>query len=206
MDISRDSDENDLRWYTDGDVEVMSVTTVLKFLDEDETGLNRWKAQNDGTDDSPHHEHIYWYSGPRGTLCHYQALSSFEDSFDGEEMWGDEEAESMQMVVEGPDEDTFDDASHDLEDITYSIMKNQGVVTSREEYEALFEGNTRLVDVLREDTEYFVEGFNEICDELGVDGDSAIRVEKFMLNGEKGYGGQCDLVYEDPMVKSSSRT
>lgn len=227
MGISRDTNSEGLRWYVDSsgtldkvntDLIFMSVTTVLGFLEEDTTGLERWKAKNDGTGDSPHHEHIYWYSAPRGTLCHYQALKKFEGVFDeDDEMWGEEEAESMQQVMQGPaepepceDHDTynedckwcysgeFDDASHSLSDVTYSILKNQDVVSSREEYEHLFEGNTRLVDVLQEDVQYFVDAFNTICEELGVTEESVIRVEKFMMNGEDGYGGQCDLVYEDP--------
>lgn len=199
MDITRKTDEETgLRWYTDGDISVMSVTTVLKFLEEDTTGLERWKAKNDGTDDAPHHEHIYWYSAPRGTLCHYQALKKFEDCFDeDDEMWGEEEAESMQAVMNGPDEDEFDEASHDLNDITYSIMKYQDIVTGRDEYQHLFKGNTRLVDILQENLEYFVSAFNDICDELNVTEESVVKVEKFMVNDDNGYGGQCDLVYED---------
>lgn len=207
MGISRDSDSDGLRWYVEVQVPLgklntdriyMSVTTVLGFLDEDTSGLEYWKKQNDGEGDNAHHEHIYWYSAPRGTLCHYQALKKFEDSHDGGELWGEEEAESMQQILEGPEDGTFDDASHDLSDIVYSILKNQDVVSSVEQYEALFEGNTRLVDVLHEDVEYFTEAFNDICEELGVTDDSVIRVEKYLLNDEDGYGGQCDLVYEDP--------
>lgn len=204
MDVTRNTDEETgLRWYTDGDVRYMSVTTVIKnFLDEDETGLERWKARNDGEGDAAHHEHIYWYSAPRGTLCHYQALKAFEDAFDeGEDMWGDEEAESMQQVVNGPDEDTFDEASHDVDDIVYSIMRNKEIVTSRAQYRDLFRDNTRLVDLVTEDLEFFVEGFEEICDELGVDEDSIIKVEKYMLEKTTGFGGQCDMVYEDPNGK-----
>lgn len=199
MDISRRQDDGGLRWYTDGEVEVLSVTTVLGFLEEDTDGLDYWKSQHQGEGDEFHHEHIYWYSAPRGTLCHYQALCKFEDAFDGDdEMWGDEEADSMAQVMEGPHPSEFDDASHHLEDITYSILKNQGVVSTREEYETLFAGSTRLVDVLHEDIEYFVEAFERICEELGVNDDSVLRVEKYLVNGDDGYGGQCDLCYEDP--------
>lgn len=227
MGISRDTNDDGLRWYVDAtgpvdkintDKFYMSVTTVLGFLEEDTTGLERWKATNDGEGDSPHHEHIYWYSAPRGTLCHYQALVKFEDAFDeDDDMWGEEEGESMAQVVEGPAEPMpcvehethhpqcescfdgeFDDASHDLEDVTYSILKKQDIVSSREEYEHLFEGNTRLVDVLHDDVEYFTDAFETVCRELGVDDEAVIRVEKFMVNDDEGYGGQCDLVYEDP--------
>lgn len=195
MGISRDIDHK----YTDGDITVPSVTTILNLLEEDTTGLERWKAKNDGTDDSPHHEHIYWYSAPRGTLAHYQALKKFEDSFDhDDEMWGEEEADSMKMVMNGPEEGEFEDASNDLEDITYSILKNKDIVSSREEYQHLFKGNTRLVDVLHEDLEYFVDAFGDICDELGVTEDSVIRVERMMVHRDERFGGQADLLYEDP--------
>lgn len=196
-----------LRWYVrsqtlvghfNTDALAMSVTTILKFLEEDTTGLERWQADHDGSGDTFHHEHIFWYSAPRGTLCHYQALKKFESACEEDDMWGDEESESMQMVMQGPEEGTFDDASHDLDDIVYSVLKNQAVVSSREEYEMLFEGNTRLVDVLHQDIEYFVEAFNDVCEELGVTEDSIIAIERFMLDTGLGLGGQCDMLYEDP--------
>lgn len=199
MDISRDSDENGLRWYTNGDVSVLSVTTVLGFLDEDTTGLERWQDKNDGTDGRPHHEHIFWYSGPRGTLCHYQALKAFEDAYEADEdMWGGEEIDSMQQITDGPADGVFDDASHDLDDITYSILRYRNTVTSRDEYDALFSDSTRLVDVLHDDIQFFTDTFHHICDELGVGDDSVIRVEKYLLNDDRNYGGQCDLLYEAP--------
>lgn len=204
MGISRQTDDDGLRWYSDGEVEVLSVTTVLKFLDEDTSGLDYWRDENDGSGDAPYWQHLFWYSAPRGTLCHYQALKKFEDNFDGgEELWGEEEAESMQQIVEGPSEDAFDrmesgDAPLDKNEVTYSVLKDEGIVESREQYEHLFEDSTNLDDVLWDDVDFFVDKFEHICDELGVDNDSVIRVEKFLVNGDEGYGGQCDLVYEDP--------
>lgn len=203
-DIGRDSDDDGLRWYTavvDGQkVRALSVTTVLSVaLEEDMSALESWKDDHDGSGDSYHHEHVYWFSGPRGTLCHYQALSKFEHAFDeSDDMWGEEEAESMAKLLHGPKQGTFDDASHDPDDIVYSILKRQGVVESREQYQALFKDNTRLVDIAHENTEWFKEKFDTICDHLGVDDDSIIRVEKFLVNEDTGYGGQTDMVYEDP--------
>lgn len=200
MEISREADSDGRRWYTRSGVSALSVTTILGIaLEEDETGLEIWKKKNDGSGDNAHHEHLYWYSGPRGTLCHYQALKRFEEHFDGDEdMWGDEEMEAMRKVTEGPEEGTFEDASHDLEDITYSVLVNQDAVRSREQYEHLFKGSTRLVDVLHADLGYFVETFGRVCEELGIDSESVIRVEKYLLNEKDMYGGQCDLLYEDP--------
>lgn len=200
--ISRENDDDGLRWYTNGDVSVLSVTTILDQLDVDESGLDYWKDQNDGVGDAAHHHHIYWYAQKRGTLCHYQALSVFEDHFDeGDDMWGGEEGEAMESLTEGPHgsdlEKWPDDASTDLDDITYSIMVNQDIVDSEQQYEMLFADSTRLIDLAHDDQEWFIEAFHRVCDTLGVDDDSVIRVEKYMVEPDVGYGGQCDLVYED---------
>lgn len=193
--IERETDEETgLRWYwTENGNRALSVTTILGFLEEDETGLEIWKEQNDGSGDNAHWEHIYWYSGPRGTMCHYQALKVYEDHYDGDDLWGEEEADAMDAILNGPDEDEFDEASHDLDDITYSIANNQGTVTSEAEYNHLF-GNLRLVDLLHEDLEYFTEKFTEIADDLI---EEPVAVEQYLLDGEYGYGGQTDLCYED---------
>lgn len=204
MGVSRDQDDDGLRRYDDGEVAILSVTTVLKWLDEDTSGLDYWRSENDGSGDAPYWQHIFWYSAPRGTLCHYQALKKFEDNFDGgEEMWGDEEAESMQKIIEGPAEDAFDDmesddAPTDKNEVTYSILKDQGIVSSREEYEHLFEDSTRLEDVLRDDIDWFVEKFAQVCEDLGVTNESVVRVEKFMHDSGILVAGQADMVYEDP--------
>lgn len=225
MDVERHTYDDGSRYYTDGESEILSVTTVLDYLEEDKSGLEYWKDQNDGSDDNPFWQHIFWYSAPRGTLCHYQALKLFEDAYDGGgcscdeqpactnseecpnwedgDMWGEEEAESMRKVVEGPSEDAYDDydnpnAPKDLESVTYSILKDEGIVDSREQYQALFADSTTLADVLRDDVDFFTDKFEYICDELGVDGDSVLRVEKFMLEADIGVAGQTDLVYEDP--------
>lgn len=199
MSISR-STTDAKRWYFrhPNRRACLSVTTVLKELEEDLTGLHYWKRKHDGTGDAAHHEHLFWYSGRRGTLCHYQALVKFEEQYDDENMWGVEESRAMTEILGGPPDDTFDEASHDMDEITYSIMKNQDIVADREQWEGLFEGNTQLIDVLKRDVDWFVETFEKVCDLLGVNDDSVIAVEKFMLNDEYGYGGQTDLVYEDP--------
>lgn len=190
--ISRYQDSNGRRHYTRGDEDVLSVTTVLDELEEDKTGLRKWKDSNDGEGDNANHEHLYWYSAPRGTLCHYQALAHFEDAYEGDDMWGKEETESLRQILNGPE-----DGSFELNDAVYSVMKNQGRVDSRAEYNDLF-SDTTLADINRRDCEYFVEAFKEICDKLGVDDLSIISIEKYLLNTEDGYGGQCDMVYEDP--------
>lgn len=206
MDIDRGQDDDGMRWYfvrpdddsataADGVTIAPSVTTVLKFLEEDTTGLETWQSRNDGSGDSPHHEHLFWYSGPRGTLCHYDALSTFEDQFDGDEMWGEEEAESMAKIISGPADESFDDASTALDDVTYSVLRDKGVVSNREQFDVVAQ-STRLVDVLEEDRDWFEDAFAEACETLGVGEDDIVAVEKFLLSPD-GYGGQCDMLYRD---------
>lgn len=194
MDIGRDKDENGRRWYQHDETSALSVTTIIGLaLEEDTSGLERWQNDHRGQKDEFHHEHVFWFSGPRGTLAHYQALKRFAD----EDLWGPEEARSMQQLLEGPDDDAFDDASTDMDDVLYSILRYQGVVSSRAEFQALF-SDLRLVDVADDDVGYFVEAFEEICDRLGVDEDSVIAVERYLLHDDPRFGGQTDLVYEDP--------
>lgn len=198
--ISRGQDTEGRRWYVRHPNRggCLSVTTILNELDEDLTGLHYWKEKHDGEGDAAHHEHLYWYSGRRGTLCHYQALVKFESQSDDDSMWGTGESKAMTEILGGPDDDTFDEASHDEKEITYSVMKNQGIVADRDQWEGLFAENTDLIDVLKRDVDWFVEAFEKVCDLLGVNEDSVIAVEKFMLDEDIGYGGQTDLVYEDP--------
>lgn len=177
----------------------MSVTTVLQFLEEDKTGLEIWKSRNDGKNGNPNHQHLFWYSGHRGTLCHYQSLSKFGDD---EEMWGPEETLSMKRILEGPGEETkeaweAEGVPTDTRSIAYSVLKKQGVVSSREEFDVLFP-DMDLIDVLKKDVDFFVETFDHVCNVLGISDESVVTVEKFLVNEDDGYGGQTDLVYEAP--------
>lgn len=205
MDIERGEDDDGRRWYTDGADEYMSVTTVLDFLDEDTGGLDWWKSQNDGEGDNAHWQHLFWYTRHRGTLCHYQALKKFEDHFESEDMWSKDEASSMKSINEGPqislgDVEEFEaaDATTNMDDILYSVLVRQNTVSSRDQYEHLLRDNTELIDVAMDDMSYFVDTFATVCEELGITNESVLAVERFLLNGTEGYGGQADLLYEDP--------
>lgn len=199
--ISREKDEHGFRWYVLDDTRVMSVTTILKFLDEDTRGLEIWKGRNDGTGDNPYHQHLYWYSARRGTLCHYQALCLLVE--EKEELWGEGESLAMHEVLEGPQDEELlkewerEGVPTDTRSIAYSVLANQGVVSSREEFDILFP-DMELIDVLKKDVDFFVDKFKDVCDLLGVNDESVVVVEKFLLNGSDGYGGQTDLVYIDP--------
>lgn len=204
MDVWREHDDDDVRWYYSDDGKGLSVTQILSMaLEEDETGLDIWKGRNDGQGDSPHWAHLFWYSGHRGTLCHYHALSIFGDKHDGGDMWGDEETSSIQALstvdvdFEALYGDEAADASNDESDIVYSILCNRDIVTDREQYETFFEGSTTLIDIVNRDINWFVDTFRTVCETLGVTADDVISVEKFMLDTRVGYGGQCDMLYED---------
>lgn len=195
--IDRYKDTDGKRHYVLDGVDVLSVTTILNDLEEDTTGLDIWKKINNGYGDNADWEHLFWYKTYRGTLCHYQALVIFEEMFDSEDiMWGDGEMEALSMLTTGPNDDTFEDASHNKRDIVYSILKDQNKVTDRDDFHHRFY-NRSLIQVARDDQKWFVDTFKEVCEKLGINEDTVISVEKFMIH-ELGYGGQCDLVYKCP--------
>lgn len=201
-DISRGLDANGLRWYEVSGVRALSVTTVLSVaLEEDTTGLDIWRDRNDGSGDAPYWQHLFWFSAPRGTICHYEALKQFEHATDDPPLYGDEESQSWLQLLNGPAEDAYDEydvageAPCEEQSVVYSVLKKRGVVDSREQFEEI---DISLTDIVREDTDWFVDKFKDICEELEVADDSVIYVEQFLLNDSVGYGGQCDLVYEDP--------
>lgn len=203
-DISRGQDDDGHRWYKTDDFTAMSVTTVLDFLEEDLTGLEYWKRANNGQGDNAWHQHLFWYSGPRGTLCHYQVLNEFAD----EELWGKEERESLDQMIAGQplDQELIENWHNervpvDEDEIIYSVLNRKEVVETREQYQASFiesEKEHNLLDICYNDVEWFNNQFNDVADELGITQDSIISIERFLLDNDLGYGGQCDLVYENP--------
>lgn len=80
----------DVRLYTDGRVELPSVTTVLKTRDDDKSNLYDWQDRNDGVGDSAHHEHLFWYSRQVGTLGHWFALRELDPTLE----WTEDEGQS----------------------------------------------------------------------------------------------------------------
>lgn len=193
-DISRADDHSS---YFKGDVAYPPVSKVLKLLEVDQTGLEIWRGRNDGEGDNAHHTHIFWYSRHRGTLAHYEALDPLTD----EDLWGYEESDSMQQILTGPSDEAKEEfwdngASLDMDDIVYSIMVNheRRYPFRRTEYDA----NTLLSEILHEDVEWFYDRFQELRFALGISDDAVLDVEEYVVEEEHGYGGQADLVYEDP--------
>lgn len=201
MDIQRDKDSDGRRYYTDGKIKVYSVTTILNELDDDMTGLYYWKKKNDGVGDNAHWKHLFWYKTYRGTLCHYQALVLFKDSFVEEgSMWGGGEQFALERIMYGPTEEEVDDfrevgASTNMNDILYSVLKDHGIVDTRAEYNDM--PNSNLLDIATADQKWFVRTFKEIMEHIEIDSSNILSVERFLLNADYGFGGQCDLMYED---------
>ena len=198
--IPRENTDNDEitrddahQYYQKGQDKYPPVTSILDTLDEDTTGLEYWRDSNDGTGDNAHHPHIFWYSRQRGTIVHAEALNPLADR----NLMGNEEQQAMRNVVTGPDDsDLSDDASTCMKDVVYSIMANHyyDYATTRVQYDA----NTELFEILEDDVDYFVNEFQDLCDKLGITQESIVAVEQYLVHEDFGYGGQADLIYEDP--------
>ena len=187
--ISRSDDHS---YYQKGQDKYPPVTNIINEMDQDMTGLRIWRERNDGEGDAAHFEHLFWYARQRGTLTHHDALNPLAER----ELWGYEEGESITNIISGPDEDTFDNASHCLNDITYSVAANH--YYDYPSVRTQFNGDLALLDILEDDIDYFLDEFSWIKDELGITDDSIIGVEEYVIHEDFGYGGQADLIYEDP--------
>lgn len=195
-------DESGWRYYVDTATgeRVLSVTTVLNnFLEEDDTGLNYWKQNNDGQGDAPYWQHLFWYSGHLGTYAHFEALNNYEEG-----LYGTEERRSIQRIIHGPDstkaaEWQEDGIPTDEDSILYSVLKKRDWTgcdsrtgrrcTRREEYS--------LFDVMQEDANWFDDQVSDAFDVLVQDQSNVLAVEKYLFDGNLT-AGQTDLVYEDP--------
>ena len=204
MEIERYQDDDDRRHYVYDGVDVLSVTTILSELEESTKGLDWWKRQNNGVGDNADWRHLFWYKTFRGTLCHYQALVTFDNAFDSDDgMYGASEMEAMQeLMMADAGEKTYpgDDGTSVTstpDEVLYSVLKDHGYVDDWYDYNKAYQDHS-LMDVHRQDVQFFKDAFDEICQALGITEESVISVERFMLNEDIGYGGQCDLLYEDP--------
>ena len=198
-DINRFLDDDEKRRYTkDPDVEVFSVTTILDEKDggEEPEGIKRWKQKNNGVGDAAFWKHILEYKQNRGTFAHYAALEQLEEHHPhSDELWSGDEESSLNAVMDRVGDDEF----------MYSIMKDRGWVESQDAFEDYrdMEDND-LSDVFYQDIDYFKEGFAEIMLDKAVTPDHVESVEHMFAlpeneeSGHKGFGGQADMIYEDP--------
>lgn len=192
MPVSRYQDDYGRRHYqtqkNGEEVDVLSVTTII---DQKETpeALTEWQNRNDGEGDNANHEHLLWYKANRGTLCHYAALSIFEDAHEEPELYSEDEAESEQEL----------DKNHSPDKL-YSLLKDKDLVENREEFNQL-QNKPGIKDIYEEDIELFKNTFRTIMIKKGISQENIIEIEKMFVTqktGEHGYGGQVDMVYKEP--------
>jgi len=193
--IKRYLDGDDKRHYEKDDLDVYSVTTILDGEHEDDPPwIENWKANNDGTGDNADWRHILEYKKNRGTLAHYAALSQLEQHHPhSEKLWSGDEESSLNQIMDRADD----------EDFLYSVLKDRGMIESRDAYEPI-KDEIDVTDLLYDDLEFFKNSFAETMLDKGVTPEDVESVEHMFAlpenvdAGHAGYGGQADMIYEDP--------
>ena len=184
----------DNRYYRDEQKEP-SVTTILKLREQDTTGLDNWRADNDGAGLNPDWQHLFWYKRHRGTLCHWYALSTADESL---EYSADERGSRHELYYQS-DKEVTDSSPRE---VLYSVLKDRGTV---EDYGDFYRQHPpykqsdyyrkQLWEVVNSDIEYFRDTFREMVAAVG--GRPRV-VEQYLLDHTYGFGGQVDLVWEYP--------
>lgn len=196
--LHEDVDEIRLYTYEPTGETLPSVTTVLKTRDEDKSNLHNWQDRNDGEGDNPYHEHLFWYSRHRGTLCHWHALKKLDPDLE----WSEDEQQSEDEIIAQEAEEVVNDSARE---VLYSVEKYNHAVESWGEfynkhspYKQHDYYASELERRLERDIDFFVSTFDEICEKIGITEDNIIAVEEFLFNLEDGYAGQVDMVYRCP--------
>jgi hypothetical protein len=191
--IRRFLDAEERRHYEKDDVEVYSVTTILSD-DEEPYYIQQWKENNDGRGDNADWQHILEYKQNRGTLAHYAALSQLEDKHPhDDQLWSGDERQSLNQIMDRVGDDEF----------LYSILKDRGMIESRHAYEPV-KDEIDLTAILYDDLGYFKDQFADTMLSKGVTPEDVMSVEHMFAlpeneeAGHAGYGGQADMIYEDP--------
>jgi len=191
--VRRFLDAEERRHYEKDDVEVYSVTTILSD-DEEPYYIQQWKQNNDGTGDNADWRHILEYKQNRGTLAHYAALSQLEDKHPHDDrLWSGDERQSLNQIMDRVGDDEF----------LYSILKDRGMIESRHAFEPV-KDEIDLTDILYDDLGYFKDQFADTMLSKGVTPADVMSVEHMFAlpeneeAGHAGYGGQADMIYEDP--------
>jgi len=194
--INRYLDDEERRHYEkDPDLDVYSVTTILDD-DEEPDYITGWKNKNNGVGDAAYWEHILEYKQNRGTMAHYAALSQLEQYHPhSDQLWSEDEKSSLNEIMDRVGNDEF----------MYSIMKDRGWIPNQDAFEQYQEmEDTELDDILYKDLDFFKDKFAETMLEKGVTPEDVLSVEHMFAlpenpeSGHAGYGGQADMIYEDP--------
>jgi len=110
--------------------------------------------------------------------------------------WEEDVPESSDDSVRRSDSQENNEVNTCMKDIVYSIGANHyyDYPSVRTQYD----GSRTLVDILDDDINYFLDEFETLKERLGINNSSVIAVEGYVINQQHGYGGQADLLYEDP--------
>lgn len=191
--VERYLDDDGDRHYTEDGEDVYSVTTILDKTSGRNYGLEKWREKNDGAGDNAYWMDLLAYKRNFGTLAHNAVLAPLEHPDDPEKAWTSDEAESLKEI----------DSLARSNSVLYSLFKDRGWVSNQEAFgQYLDMRSDRLHDVFEKDMDYVQNKFEEIADERGINKDTVTGVEEMFVvpdhDDMNGYGGQVDLLYEDP--------
>lgn len=196
-----------------------SVTTVLNRHDnpQKERALEGWRNKNDGENGNPYHEHLFWYSGPRGTIAHWYILSHLMG--EGNPLAGEEEREALKRIEE---------RNTDWEYVNSVAKNHHGVLSfpDRTKYENEIKSAEHqnrdpeyatLTDILWTDVSWCLTNLCDLFPRMDlaphtfdespartieryisrdVYTENIINIEQFTYHPEHKYAGQFDLLYE----------
>jgi len=196
--VTRYLDGEEKRHYEkDPDLDVYSVTTILDEKHDGEPDyITGWKQANDGKGDNADWRHILEYKQNRGTMAHHAALSQLEQHHPhADELWSEDEKQSLNAIMDRVGDQDFE----------YSILKDRGWINSVAQYQTYKEQEDNdLFDIYQQDIDFFTDSFAETMLNKGVTPEDVESVEHMFAlpenpeSGHKGYGGQADMIYEDP--------
>lgn len=186
-------DDGDRVYQKEPDVEVYSVTTILGEATDEPDAIDHWREANDGRHDNADWRDIIEYKQNRGTFAHYAALSNLEEKHPHGDMWSDDEASSVNEVMDRTDNFSF----------VYSIFEDRDEVDTMDEFaDGWVNDEYDLEQLFYDDVEYFEDTFKDHMLTQGITPDHVESVEHMFALPEgdehSGFGGQADLLYTDP--------
>ncbi len=162
----RDGTEGRVYVADDGSV-YPSVSTVVSARAADTTGLDRWKATHDGSAGRADWRELLRFKSAVGTLAHETVLAPLADR----DLWGAEESAASAALralgsVDHPDA-LAAWLAEEADGADAAAIGEQAVAWCRDN-----------ADAVRSDLV------------------SPVGVERFLIDDDRGYAGQVDLVYE----------